>query len=264
MPNLNDKPILPNSYAAYIHPLKAGKNDAEGSDGKPGLSRDEVRRLRNDIASSKVLGPEAKQAAQACVDQACTVSGPIDAQASQKLLAKASHDLSFQPLNHGKAVPAVHFGDQKLAPEQLRSRLIQVAAGTSYAPIHKGVEGGPKDSLGRSLVPHTLEKYVADLKNGKSASGKYVAIAMDASLYKPEGAPLKYGDVFRIPELEKIHGVAPIYFAVVDTGGAFSGTKGAKVDICCDASYNEKVNFSLSLHQLLKPDGKALNIDDLD
>ena len=64
---------------------------------------------------------------------------------------------------------------------------------------------------------------------------------------------MEYGDVFRIPEIEAIYEVAPIYFALVDNGGAFKHTDGTKVDICSQKSYNEKVNQSVSLHQMLKP-----------
>lgn len=260
-----DKPILPNSFAAFIHPLQAKKNHAKGSDGRAGLSAAEAKIVRNDIDSSRVLSKEQKLQAHACVEQAvgCSGEGPVDAKAMQKLLDGASHDLSLQPLSQGKAAPVVKLGGQCLAPEKLQSRLFRVAAGTSYAPIHKGVEGGSKDSLGKSLKPHTLEKYVNDLKHGKSVEGKYVGIAIDPALYQNEGSPLKYGDVFRIPEIEKIYNAAPIYFAVVDTGGAFKESKGGKVDICCESNSNEKVNQTLSLHQLLRPDGKPLNVSDL-
>ncbi|MEZ0371910.1 MAG: hypothetical protein ACAI44_22655 [Candidatus Sericytochromatia bacterium] len=267
---MSTNPIMPKTFAAFVNPLKEGKNYTEGSDDKAGLSKDEAQIVRNDIQCSKVLTPEQKLEALARVDQALTMTqaakagdGKVDGPEMNKMLELACHGIDFQPLNRGSAAPVISLNGQKLPPTGLKSTFFSVAAGTCYAPKNTGVEGGTKDSNGKSLKPYTLDKYVAQLKSGQGGPSDYVAIAMDPTLYKTDGAPFKYGDVFRIPEIEKIKGVAPIYFAVVDNGGAFSGAKGGKVDICCDSQHTEIVNQSLSLHRIFKPDGQALNMNDL-
>ncbi|PKL77099.1 MAG: hypothetical protein CVV27_06895 [Candidatus Melainabacteria bacterium HGW-Melainabacteria-1] len=263
-------PIMPKTFAAYIHPLQAKKNYTSGSDGQAGLSEAEATKIRNSIATSPLLDKGAKAEANAQVDQALALTqaakandGKVDTKELNGMLALAKHDLKLQPLNRGSAAPMVSLGQDRVAPDKLRTEFFQVAAGTSYAPISSGVEGGSKDCMGKSLKPHTLDKYVAQLKAGKGGPSDYVGIAMDSALFRGKGAPCAYGDIFRIPEVEKAYGVAPIYFGLVDTGGAFGGTKGSKVDICCDDKNNSKVQQSMSLHRVFKPDGQALNIKDL-
>lgn len=267
---MNDIPILPKTFAMYVNPLKAGKNYAEGSDGMAGLSDKEAKRIKSDISGSSRLSKEEKADAIARVDKALEMTkaakandGKVDAKEMQAMLSLGKHELSLQASTKGAAVPVISLNGAHVSNDQAKGQFFSVAAGTSYAPVHSGVEGGPKDSIGKPLAPHTIDEYVKQMKSGKDVSAKYVAIAMDSALFKQAGAPLKYGDVFRIPELEKIYGVSPINFAVVDTGGAFSGAKGAKVDICSTDRNNPKLQQSLSLYRMTKPDGKPLNIDDL-
>ena len=85
----------------------------------------------------------------------------------------------------------------------------------------------PKYRAQHDLTNHTIEKY---LKNPEKAG--YVAIALDKSLYSNK--QVKYGDSFRIPELEKKLGKAPIIFKAVDTGGHFSGKGFKALDIAVD------------------------------
>jgi hypothetical protein len=263
-------PIMPKSFAAYVNPLQAKKHYTSGSDGQVGLSAAEAKTVRTDIAISNVLTKEQKAAANAQVDKALELTkaaradGKVTPAEKQKILDLAKHSLDFQPMNQGKAAPSVSFGGKSVDPTQLRSEFFRVAAGTSYAPKNTKLQGGPKDSRGNALGPHTIDKYVAQLKSGGKGPSNYVAIAMDQALYNGKNAPYKYGDVFRIPELEKVYNASPIYFALVDNGGAFKGTDGAKVDICSESERNWKVNQSLSLHSLSKPDGTRLNIKDLE
>ncbi|MGV3524345.1 MAG: hypothetical protein ACO1RX_08975 [Candidatus Sericytochromatia bacterium] len=269
----NGNPIMPKTFAAYVHPLEAKRHYTAGSDGKAGLSSEEAKRVRIDIALSKVLSPEQKEQANAQVDEALRLTrqalagdGKVDATEKQQMLKLAQHSLELQPL--GKAAPRIDLdgkaGGPSLDPTQLRSQFFRMAAGTSYAPKNTSLQGGTKDSAGNPLTPHTLDKYLAQLKSGGQGPSNYVAVALDPALYKGPNAPFKYGDVLRIPELEKAYNAAPIYFAIVDNGGAFRGTDGTKIDICCDSERTWTVNQSLSLHSISKPDGSRLNIRDLD
>lgn len=260
-------PILPNTFAGYLHPLKS--KYTEGSDQQRGLSADEHKRLKTDIAISGVLSKDEKAEASKIADQARQLTqtalkdGKVSDTELQGMLKLAQHDTGLQPLKQGKAAAQVSFAGEQVAPADLKTEFFKVAAGTSYAPKDNQMEGGTKDSVGKPLGPHTLDKYVAAMKAGNASANQYVAVALDSALYKSAKAPMKYGDVFRIPELEKIKGVAPIYFAVVDNGGAFKGTGGSKIDICCDNSDTPEVNQSLSLHKVLRPDGQQLNIKDM-
>lgn len=265
---MSQPPILPKTFAGYIHPLRS--RYTEGSDQKTGLSAAEAKKVKVDIATSSVLSKTQKTEANQLVDKAQLMTqtalkdGVVDNKEKQALLNLGKHDLNFQVPTHGKAAPKIDFAGQKLDHTKLRSQLFRVAAATSYAPLNNSMEGGSKDSIGKPLAPHTLERYVAAMKNGDASANKYVAIAMDPALYKGGSAPMNYGDVFRMPEIEKVYGVSPIYFALVDNGGAFKNTDGGKVDICCNKSYTSSVNQTVSIHQVLKPDGKPLNIEDLD
>jgi len=265
---MSQSPILPKTFAGYIHPLRS--RYTEGSDQKTGMSTSEAKRAKVDVAISPVLNKAQKAEASALVDKAQQMTqtalkdGVIDAKEKQALLNLGKHDIGFQPLNQGKAAPTIDFAGKKLDHSKLQTRLFRVAAATSYAPKNNAMEGGTKDSIGNPLAPHTLDRYVAAMKNGDASANKYVAIAMDPALYKGGNAPMKYGDVFRMPEIEKVYGVAPIYFALVDNGGAFKNTDGGKVDICCNKSYTSNVNQTVSIHQVFKPDGQQLNAKDLD
>jgi hypothetical protein len=100
------------------------------------------------------------------------------------------------------------------------------------------MEGGFNDMVGKKL--HTLQ----DFLDGKSP---HVSIALDKKLYR-SGA-VKYGDTFRIPELEKKYG-RPITFKAVDTGGAFTDKGFSRVDICTGSqrdSVDATVNGRLTL-----------------
>jgi len=259
---------MPKTFAGYLHPLRS--KYTSGSDQKPGLSADEHKQLKTDIALSKVLSKDEKAQANAVANQAREMTqaalkdGKVSDTELQSMLKLGKHETNLQPLKQGNAAAEISFAGQPLDHSSLKTEFFQMAAGTSYAPISSGVEGGPKDSIGKPLGPHTLDKYVAAMKAGNARPNEYVAVAMDSALYKGAGADMKYGDVFRIPELEKIKGVAPIYFALVDNGGAFKGTSGSKIDICCDKSYTPEVNQSLSLHKVMLPDGAQLNIKDMD
>lgn len=114
--------------------------------------------------------------------------------------------------------------------------------GTTYKPADKKnikMEGGvwdmsfdnqkkdPKYRAQHDLRNHTMEKY---LENPSKAG--YVAIALDKNLYNSK--EVKYGDTFRIPELEKKLGKGPIIFKAVDTGGHFKGKGFKALDIAVE------------------------------
>ncbi len=113
-----------------------------------------------------------------------------------------------------------------------------VAKGTGYYPANSKMEGGFNDKVGKPL--RTLQ----DFLDGKSS---YVSIALDKNLYK--SGQIKYGDSFRIPELEAKHG-RKIVFKAVDTGGAFTNKGFSRVDICTRSkqhSLEPTVNGKLTL-----------------
>lgn len=265
MSGFSNGPILPKTFAGYLHPLRS--RYTQGSDQQRGISAAEHKRLRTDIALSKVLSPEQKKEANALAQKArdMTVLAQKDGKVTdaelQDMLNLAGHTLS--KTQQGSAAAHVSFADDEIAPDALKTEVFKVAAATSYAPLNNKMEGGVKDSMGKPLKGHTLDQYVAAMKSGNAKANAYVAVAMDAALYKGSGAPMKYGDVFRIPEMEAIQGVSPIYFALVDNGGAFKGTAGSKVDICSDKAYTPDVNQSVTLHKVLHPEGRQLNIKDL-
>jgi hypothetical protein len=254
---MSSDPILPKTFAAYVHPLQAKKHYTAGSDGQSGLSAAEVKRIKTDIALSQVLSPEHKQVAAERVDQARLMTiqamedGRVDATEQAEILALARHSL-------GQATGSVSLD---LEPAE-GSEFFRVAAGTSYAPHNTRLEGGPLDCRGNPLETHTLEHVLENIRKGRNGPQNYVAVAMDSALFRGKNAPCAYGDLFRIPELEAIYQTTPIYFALVDTGGAFKGTHGAKIDICCQSPNTPRVNQSLSLHRLLGADGRPLNIAD--
>jgi hypothetical protein len=268
---MSSNPILPKSFAAYVQPLQARKHYTAGSDGQSGLSAAEAKRVKIDIAISKHLSKDEKAEAVALVDKtremtvaALKNDGKVDPKERQAMLNLAKHDLSVTSAAQGRATPSLDLTglSNSTGNQPEKSEFFRVAAGTSYAPKNTRLQGGTKDSEGNLLKPHTLETVLANIKKGKTGPDNYVAIAMDSALYQGKNAPLKYGDVFRIPELEAIYKTSPIYFALVDNGGAFKGTDGGKVDICCDSPYTPSVNQSLSLHKVLGADGKQVNVGD--
>lgn len=106
------------------------------------------------------------------------------------------------------------------APSTISGQTKGTAKGTGYYPDSSALEGGYVDKKGAKLC--TLQDFLA----GKAP---YVSIALDNNLYK--SGQVKYGDTFRIPELEQKYG-KQIIFKAVDTGGAFTGKGFGRVDIC--------------------------------
>ena len=122
--------------------------------------------------------------------------------------------------------------------EQSNGKVVGVAKGTGYFPFNDKMEGGFYDKIGKKLC--TLQDYLA----GKVP---YVSIALDKNLYKK--GVIKYGDKFRIPELEQKYGRV-IEFRAVDTGGAFTNRGFGRVDICTRSRKNcsdATVNGKLTL-----------------
>jgi hypothetical protein len=121
---------------------------------------------------------------------------------------------------------------------QIPGQVMGVASSTGYFPNNSKLEGGFHDKMGNKLF--TLQDYLA----GKAP---YVSIALDKNLYK-QGS-VKYGDKFRIPELEAKYNRV-IDFRAVDTGGAFTGKKFSRVDICAankTEAWDKSLNGSLTL-----------------
>lgn len=265
MSTLSNGPILPKTFAGYLHPLRS--RYTEGSDQQRGLSASEHKKLKTDIALSKVLSPEQKKEANTIAQTARDMTvvaqkdGKITDTELKDMLNLAGHTVG--KTQQGSAAAQVSFAGDDIAPDKLKTEFFKVAAATSYAPLNTKMEGGVKDSVGKPLKGHTLDQYVKAMKSGNAKANAYVAVAMDSALYKGSGAPMKYGDVFRIPEMEAIQGVSPIYFALVDNGGAFKDTGGSKIDICSDKAYTPNVNQSVTLHKVLHPEGRQLNVSDL-
>lgn len=120
----------------------------------------------------------------------------------------------------------------------IKGKVMGTAEGTGYYPHNSRLEGGYVDKIGKKL--NTLQ----DFLSGKAS---YVSIALDKNLYKK--GVIKYGDKFRIPELEKKYG-RQIEFRAVDTGGAFTNKKFNRVDICTRSekdSLDKTVNGKLTL-----------------
>jgi hypothetical protein len=112
------------------------------------------------------------------------------------------------------------------------------ARGTGYYPDNSAMEGGYNDMKGNKL--NTLQ----DFLQGKAP---YVSIALDKNLYAQ--GKVKYGDVLRIPELERKYGKV-ILFKAVDTGGAFTNKGFSRVDICTGSAKDSQdpiVNGNLTL-----------------
>jgi hypothetical protein len=109
---------------------------------------------------------------------------------------------------------------------------------TGYYPYNNKMEGGFKDKIGKPL--HTLQDFL-------DGSAPYVSIAIDKKLYN--NGTVKYGDNFRIPEMEAKYG-KKIIFKAVDTGGAFTDKGFSRIDICTDnqkCSLDKLVNSKLTL-----------------
>ncbi|MFN8576185.1 MAG: hypothetical protein U0354_04960 [Candidatus Sericytochromatia bacterium] len=133
------------------------------------------------------------------------------------------------------------FGDNKtqnVLNTDIKGKVMGVAKGTGYYPHNSKLEGGYHDKKGKKL--NTLQ----DFLDGKAS---YVSVALDKNLYKT--GVIKYGDKFRIPELEAKYG-RKIEFRAVDTGGAFTNKKFSRIDICTGSksdSLNKVVNGKLTL-----------------
>jgi hypothetical protein len=141
-------------------------------------------------------------------------SGNADASKEQGLLARIfKRTPSSRPTYRPSA-------ETQAVSKKLGGNVKGVAKGTGYYPANTKMEGGFKDKIGKPL--RTLQ----DFLDGKSS---YVSIALDKNLYK--SGKIKYGDTFRIPELEAKYG-RKIIFKAVDTGGAFTNKGFSKVDIC--------------------------------
>jgi hypothetical protein len=128
-------------------------------------------------------------------------------------------------------------------------RVVGDARGTGYFPSNDPIEGGFVDKHGKSL--QTLNDYVTARQqhpNDPSKWPPYVSIALDKRLYA--NGVVKYGDKFRIPELERRFGM-PIEFRAVDTGGAFTGKGFSRVDICT-ASRRDSLDPSVNGHLTLQ------------
>lgn len=137
----------------------------------------------------------------------------------------------------GNAPSEVGFPD-KVASYSVPDKTMGVANGSGYYPHNNAMEGGVLDKQDKPLC--TLQ----DCLEGKAS---YVSIALDEKLYA-KGA-LKYGDSFRIPEIEKKYGKA-IVFKAVDTGDAFKGRDFGKVDICVRTkkdTFEPTINGDLTL-----------------
>jgi hypothetical protein len=138
-------------------------------------------------------------------------------------------------------VNAVNFPEVAAAPvpqDAIQGQTQGVAKGTGYYPANSKMEGGFVDKVGKPL--RTLQDYL----DGKA---DYVSIALDKNLYK--SGKIKYGDTFRIPELEAKYG-RKIVFKAVDTGGAFTNKGFGRVDICTRSakhSVEPTVNGKLTL-----------------
>lgn len=135
-----------------------------------------------------------------------------------------------------KADPAVEAASP--AAEEVPGKVQGVAKGTGYYPANSKMEGGFVDKVGKPL--RTLQDYL----DGKA---DYVSIALDKNLYK--SGKIKYGDTFRIPELEAKYG-RKIVFKAVDTGGAFTNKGFGRVDVCTRSakhSLDPTVNGKLTL-----------------
>lgn len=138
----------------------------------------------------------------------------------------------------------------------------KASVGTGYYPHNSKMEGGYHDMLGKPL--RTLQ----DFLDGKA---EYVSIALDKNMYEhyikaqrqkfaktgqnkyhkymDMQPQVKYGDIFRIPELEKKYGKV-IIFKAVDTGGAFTDKGFSRVDIATRSNHHAKdrtINGPLTL-----------------
>lgn len=122
--------------------------------------------------------------------------------------------------------------------EEIKGKVVGTAKGTGYYPFNSRMEGGYVDKKGHKLC--TLQDFL-------SGKAPYVSIALDKNLYKK--GVIKYGDKFRIPELEKKYG-RKIEFRAVDTGGAFTNKGFGRVDICTGSkkdSIDKTINGKLTL-----------------
>lgn len=145
----------------------------------------------------------------------------------------------------GKAIKEISLGLDSSKVEKvtqnnskIEGKVVGHPKATGYYPHNSKMEGGFKDKVGKPL------KTLQDFLDG---SASYVSIAIDKNLYK--NGTVKYGDSFRIPEMEKKYG-KKIIFKAVDTGGAFTDKGFSRIDICTDNkshSLDKTVNSKLTL-----------------
>lgn len=167
---------------------------------------------------------------------------------------------AVQPLNTSGKTPAPAPTASLQPPGNVQKTY--ASRGTGYYPFNNRMEGGYKDMLGKPL--QTLQ----DFLDGKA---DYVSIALDENMYEHvikarrakyqrTGDPkykkyltmqpqVRYGDTFRIPELEQKYGRI-IIFKAVDTGGAFRDKGFSRVDIATrnkQDTYERTINNKLTL-----------------
>jgi len=195
----------------------------------------ELNRYSNSILPES-LPPVSEPQQPAAEKEGAAHSDYTSALRSQKLRmsehSDALNDFRMQPADGQKAAGHVNRTGQGGGQVAGKTR------GSGYYPHNSAMEGGYKDMRGKKL--HTLQ----DFLKGKSP---YVSIALDKNLYKK--GSVKYGDTFRIPELEKKYG-RPIVFKAVDTGGAFTNKGFSRVDICCGSrkdTLDKTINGKLTL-----------------
>ncbi len=193
----------------------------------PGVNRQDLsifnQALKNGSATTEVVF--ARNSAQA-------VAQPQE----QGLLSRIFNRTPVDP-NAPTYQPSTVAGNQP-AGKPTDGSVKGVAKGTGYYPANTKMEGGFKDKIGKPL--RTLQ----DFLDGKAS---YVSIALDKNLYK--SGKIKYGDTFRIPELEAKYG-RKIIFKAVDTGGAFTNKGFSRVDVCTRSkthSLDPTINGKLTL-----------------
>lgn len=224
---------------------------------------------------SKVSDLLGQRQMTALAPQAGRLSAPGDLFAPSPALARESSALPTRPMLSlpPQSQPAVQETVRPGTPvgpgpkaarvaAPVSGQTLGVAKGTGYYPHNSKLEGGYNDMRGKPL--RTLQDFLA----GKA---EYVSIALDEDLYahiiearrakylKTKDPALKkyltlepkikYGDTFRIPELEQKYG-RQIVFKAVDTGGAFKNKGFSRVDIATGGyrhSLDKTVNGKLTL-----------------
>lgn len=255
-----DDPHRPVSVVGRRH---AGTGDADNHGMSRITEQSFVRSLQNKEVDVRALDRSLKAAD---INGDGVVSGAAESKALWKAIddfdtngSRTSVNSSAAPVARalaqveGNARPARGIGSgSTTAPTApgapTTGRTVGDARGTGYFPDSSAMEGGFVDKQGKKL--QTLNDYVSARQqhpNDPSKWPPYVSIALDKRLY--QNGTVKYGEKFRIPELEKKFGM-PIEFRAVDTGGAFTGKGFSRVDICTSSRKNSldpTVNGHLTL-----------------